>query len=66
MITSKVTGKQYSETQVVYFGNLIQSTKYMQHGAIPLDIIVSKDKLVFVFDRKDHLRLRDKWKNHQL
>ena len=66
MIKSKVTGKQYSETQVVYFGNLLQSMRYMQHGAIPVDILVSRDKLIFVFKKEDHVRLRDKWKNHLL
>lgn len=66
MIKSKITGKTYSETQVVYFGNLLQSMRYMQHGADPVDIIVSKDKLIFVFKKEDHLRLRDAWKNHEL
>lgn len=66
MIKSKVTGKQYNETQVVYFGNLLQSMRYMQHGANPVDIIVSKDKLIFVFRKEDHVRLRDAWKNHLL
>lgn len=66
MIKSKVTGKSYNETQVVYFGNLLQSMRYMQHGANPVDIIVSKDKLIFVFRKEDHVRLRDKWKNHEL
>lgn len=66
MIKSKVTGKQYNETQVVYFGNLLQSMRYMQHGAIPVDILVSKDKLIFVFRKEDHVKLRDKWKKHEL
>lgn len=66
MIKSKVTGKSYSETQVVYFGNLFQSMKYMQHGAVPVDIIVSKDKFIFVFRKEDHVKLRDAWKNHEL
>lgn len=66
MITSKVTGKQYNENQVVYFGNLLQSMKYMQHGATPVDILVSKDKLIFVFTREDHSKLREAWKRHEL
>lgn len=66
MIKSKVTGKSYNETQVVYFGNLLQSMRYMQHGANPVDILVSRDKLIFVFKKEDHVRLRDKWKNHLL
>lgn len=65
-IKSAVTGKSYDDSKVVFFYNLIQCMKYMKHGALPLDILVSKDKLIFVFDKKDHQRLKEGWINGTL
>lgn len=65
---STVTGRLYDSDTSVYFKNALQTAQYMRSGAILLDILLSdnEDKMIFVFDRKDHNRLKNQWREHKL
>ena len=59
---STITGKRYDEGKVVPFSNLRQAYAYMERGAIPIDVFAGNEKIVFVFSRKDHDRLKMIWR----
>lgn len=66
-IVSPITGKSYDDASVVFFTNLPQCTAYIKAGAYPLDIMVgNSNKLIFVFSREDHEKLKEKWSHHEL
>lgn len=66
-ITSDITGKTYEDSSVVFFTNLPQSIAYMKAGAVPLDVMVgNSNKLIFVFSKEDHMKLRERWARHEL
>jgi len=59
---SDTTRLMYDAEDAVYFKNPVQSAFYMENGAILLDVFVSGEhKIVFVFSKADHERLRRKW-----
>ena len=52
---SDVTGLVYEDEDCVFFRNYIQAAKYIRWGCRLIDLFTdSKDKLVFVFVKKDH------------
>lgn len=68
---SRLTGKEYDAFDSVSLLNILQIMAYINNGAIPLDIYVSKNKdnkacLVFIFSRTDTKELYDKWCKHEL
>ncbi len=57
----------YDDDDVVYFYNQEQSIAYVQAGAKLVDLILTeKNKLLFVFSKKDHQRLKEKWIRHEI
>ena len=68
LTTSEITQHRYDPKDCVFFRNALQSTVYMLNGATLLDVIpvATERRLVFVFSREDHERLKEKWNNHEL
>lgn len=66
--TSKITGKTYDDTSVVFFYNAFQAKKYIENGAELLDLLVTREnpKMIFVFSKEDHKRLRGAWMRKEL
>lgn len=59
---SIVTGLVFDPDDMVYFRNCSQSARYIEWGAKLYDVFTdSQHKLVFVFSRDDHNRLRSRW-----
>ena len=59
---SELTGKTYIDEEVVYFRNLTQCTFYIKHHCYPIEMFTDgNDKLVMVFDRKQHNELIKLW-----
>lgn len=59
---SETTGKCYEDEDCVFFRNYVQSAYYIEWGAELIDIFTdSLHKLVFVFTKDDHNRLKEKW-----
>ncbi len=57
----------YDDEDVVYFYNQQQSIAYVKAGAKLVDLILNeKNKLMFVFSKKDHKRLKEKWMKHEI
>lgn len=61
MKVSAITGKDYDPEQCIYILNMIQVARYLKHGAIPVDVCVTNDKVCFVFLRKDTRELYKAW-----
>lgn len=69
MVTiSEISQHKYDTDDCVFFRNALQSTIYMLNGATLLDVIplATERRMLFVFSRADHERLKDKWNNHEL
>lgn len=73
MRTSRITGKKYDESQVVYLSNLQQCFKYFEalDGEKFVDILWTSEKrpdsLVFVFEKcPETAELKRKWDQHLL
>ena len=73
MVKSKITGKEYVETDGVYITNMLQAQKYLNYlgPEYLLDILYTgtyrKDTLVFVFERCPETRkAKELWDNHEL
>ena len=73
MITSKITGKSYEQSECVYLTNMLQVKKYLEYlgPEFMLDILFSSerrpDALVFVWKKCDATReAKQKWDNHEL
>lgn len=64
--TSMITGLSYEADSAVFFYNVVQARKYMENGAVPIDVFASQNKLIFVFKREDHARLKTQWMNGEL
>lgn len=62
-MVSTITKKYYDESKVVPFSNIKQAQAYLERGAVPVDVFAGKDKIVFVFSREDHERLKMVWRN---
>lgn len=61
---SEVTGKRYNDEEMVFFRNYVQAAYYISWGVELVDLFVdSSMKLVFVFSKEDHERLKRKWIN---
>lgn len=61
-IFSETTGKCYEDEDCVFFRNYVQSGYYIEWGAELVDVFTdSSHKLVFVFTKADHNRLKEKW-----
>lgn len=61
-MVSTITGKYYDESKAVPFSNLKQAYAYMERGVIPIDVFAGNKKIVFVFSREDHDRLKMVWR----
>lgn len=61
-MVSTITGNYYDENKVVPFSNMKQAYAYMERGAIPIDVFAGHEKIVFVFSRSDHDRLKMIWR----
>ena len=73
MITSKITGKQYSENDAIFLTNPIQCQRYFKYlgDEYFLDILYSSEKkensLVFVWKRcLETKRAKELWDQHLL
>ena len=64
---SEVTKLTYYDEDCVFFRNIMQSIKYIEWGARLVDLFVDGEhKLVFVFFKEDHDKLKLKWgKNYE-
>lgn len=65
-IKSQVTGREYTPAKCVYILNQRQAALYMKNGLDLLDVYVSQDKLIYVFDKADSRPLYQKWINYEL
>ena len=66
-VTSDVTGKTYATENVHFFRNPLQSAYYMSWGGsnVLVDLFVDgQNKLVFVFEKSTHDKLKDRWRKH--
>lgn len=60
---SEITGITYLDEDCVFFRNPTQSACYKNWGATLVDLFVGNDnKWVWVFYRRDHKRLKLRWK----
>ena len=60
--SSDVTRLTYYDEDCVFFRNIMQSIKYIEWGARLVDLFVDGEhKLVFVFFKEDHDKLKLKW-----
>jgi hypothetical protein len=73
MVKSKITGKEYDESNCVYITNVLQVQKYLENlgPEYLLDILYTgtyrKDSLVFVFKRCAETRkAKELWDKHEL
>ncbi len=73
MVKSKITGKEYAESDAIYIANMLQAQRYLSYlgPEYLLDILYSgtyrKDSLVFVFKRCPETRkAKELWDNHEL
>ena len=73
MVKSKITGKEYAESDAIYVANMLQAQRYLSYlgPEYLLDILYSgtyrKDSLVFVFKRCPETRkAKELWDNHEL
>lgn len=73
MIKSKITGREYYETDCVYVTNMLQCQRYLSFlgSEYLLDILYTgtkkKDSLVFVFKKCPETRkAKELWDNHEL
>lgn len=59
---SFITGLEFDPDDMVYFRNCNQSARYIEWGATLYDLFTdSQHKLVFVFSRDDHNKLKSRW-----
>lgn len=59
---SNINGETYHSGDMVYFINCAQSARYIEWGAKLWDLDVnSEHKLIFVFSKADHARLKERW-----
>ena len=59
---SEITGEPYFSEDMVHFLNCAQSARYLEWGAKLWDLQISQDhKLIFVFSKTDHNRLKERW-----
>lgn len=66
MTKSDVTGKWYEENDCVFFRNYVQSAHYIAWGGELVDLFTdSQNKLVFVFTKDTHNRLKMRWGNKE-
>lgn len=69
-VYSEICQRWYEPDECVYFENLAQSAAYIFRGHAELqDILESNsnpNKMVFAFLRKDHERLKNKWREFLL
>ena len=73
LVKSRITGKEYNETDCVYVSNMLQCQKYLSFlgPEYLLDILYTgtyrKDSLVFVFKKCPETRkAKELWDNHEL
>lgn len=59
---SLITGLEFDPDDMVYFRNCSQSARYIEWGAILYDLFIdSQHRMVFVFSRDDHNKLKARW-----
>ena len=59
---SSLTGESYFTEDMVHFLNCAQSARYLEWGAKLWDLQVNPEhKLIFVFSKEDHARLKERW-----
>lgn len=73
LVKSKITGREYNETDCIYVSNMLQCQRYLSFlgPEYLLDILYTgtyrKDSLVFVFKRCPETRkAKELWDNHEL
>ena len=73
MVKSRITGKEYNETDCIYVTNVLQTVKYLSFlgPEYLLDILYTgtrrSDSLVFVFKKCAETRkAKELWDNHEL
>lgn len=73
MVKSKITGKEYIESDAIYIVNMLQAQRYLAYLGPEhlLDILYTgtyrKDSLVFVFRKCPETRkAKELWDNHLL
>lgn len=73
LVKSRITGKEYNETDCIYVSNMLQCQKYLSFlgPEYLLDILYTgtyrKDSLVFVFKKCPETRkAKELWDNHEL
>lgn len=73
LVKSRITGKEYSETDCIYVSNMLQCQRYLSHlgPEYLLDILYTgtyrKDSLVFVFKKCQETRTaKELWDKHEL
>lgn len=73
LVRSKITGKEYLESDGVYIPNMLQAQRYLNFlgPEFLLDILYTgthrKDSLVFVFKRCSETRkAKELWDKHEL
>ena len=63
---SELTGKTYRDEDVVFFRNLKQCAFYIKHHCLPIEMFTDgEDKLVMVFNRKQHNDLIKLWMSNK-
>ena len=73
LVKSKITGREYNETDCIYVTNMLQCQRYLSFlgPEYLLDILYTgtyrKDSLVFVFEKCPETRkAKELWDNHEL
>lgn len=73
MVKSRITGKEYDETDCIYITNVLQTARYLSFlgPEYLLDVLYTgtyrKDSLVFVFKKCPETRkAKELWDNHEL
>ena len=59
---SELTGEVYENEDCCFFRNYVQAAYYIAWGCKLVDLFVDNNmKLVFVFLKSDHMKVRDRW-----
>lgn len=71
-VKSQLNGAYYDVNDAIRIINPLQAATYIMHGAIPLEIYVSKDftknkpVIVYLFSKTETKELYSKWCKHEL
>lgn len=65
-IQSALTKEHYEPSQCVFLSNPKQAAAYMSHDAMPVDVMVDRGSMIFVFTKASTRELYKRWKAHEL